>query len=215
MQEMAADVARHSAPWKPSQNPWVVGIEGIVALVIGIYVVAFPIDANDVIRVLIAVALLLASAGRIVEGFRFWNRRWSPWATLGGGAGAMAAALTLLSTYSLYIQPPGARQMLAVGLLTFGIIELLALIFTVRSTGFTIAAFIIDLLAIALGILLLRAEANDTSGTQLLGVTAIIGGVALLLYAYILWSTPRRAARQLPVDAGNAISPPAVQSDEL
>lgn len=215
MQEMAADVARHSAPWKPSQNPWVVGIEGIAALVIGIYVVGFPVDANDVIRVLIAVALLLASAGRIVEGFRFWNQRWSPWATLGGGAGAMAAALTLLSTYSLFIEPAGARQMLAVGLLTFGVIELFALLFTFRSNGFSIAAFIIDALAIALGILLLQVQANDTSGTRLLGIAAIIGGVALLLYAYILWSTPRRAARQQPVASGNDISPPAVQSDEI
>jgi hypothetical protein len=42
--------------------------------------------------------------------------------------------------------------------------------------------------------LLLLAEANDTRGTQLLGAVAIIGGVALLIYSYILWSRGRTAA---------------------
>jgi hypothetical protein len=84
--------------------------------------------------------------------------------------------------------------MLAVGLIAFGVIGLFALVFTLRSVGFKIAAFIIDAVAIAIGILLLTAEADDTRGTQLLGIVAIVGGVALLLYAYILWSRGRGAA---------------------
>jgi uncharacterized membrane protein HdeD (DUF308 family) len=194
MDDIAKGVARQAAPWKATQTWWVVVIEGIVALLIGIYVVAFPIESSDIIRLLIAIALLVASLGQIVEAFRFRERPVSPWLMLGGGVGITAAALTLLSEWSFYIQPAGARQMLGVGLVAYGVIGLISLIFTFRSADVRVAAIILDLLAIGLGVLLLLAEANDTRGTQLLGAVAIIGGVALLIYSYILWSRGRTAA---------------------
>ena len=180
-------------PWKPSQSWWLVGVEGIVALAIGIFIVARPADASDIIRNVIAAALLVMSVGQIAEGFRFWNRRLSPWVTLSGGIGATAALLTILANWSVYIPPAGARQILAVGLIGFALIGLVSLIFTIRTPDFKIAALILNLLAIALGVLLLRAEADETGGTQLLGAAAIVGGVALLIYGYTLWSRSRPA----------------------
>ncbi len=194
MAEIARDAGEAASALKATQRWWVVVIEGIAALVIGIVVLLFPSDANDVIRVLIAVGLLVISAGQIVEGFRFWSRSVSPWATLAGGVGFTAAGLALLSAYSPYIQPAGARQMLAVGLVAFGVIGLFSLIFTVRSTGFKIASVIIDLLAIALGVLLFMAEADRARNILLLGVAAVIGGVLLLLYGYYLWNKGRAVA---------------------
>lgn len=202
MQEMAMDAARQTAPWKPSQSWWIVGIEGIAALIIGIYIVAFPSDANDVIRNLIAIGLLVLSIGQIVEGFRQRRTPVAPWVSLRGGAGAMAAVLTLLAIWAtstfIDVQPAAARQILAIGLLAFGVIGIISIIFTFRTAGFTVAALIVDLLAVALGIVLITAEANDTRGTQLLGVASIIGGVALLVYAYILWSKRRAPASPPP-----------------
>lgn len=205
MQEITMEAARQSAPWKPSQSWWVVGIEGIAALIIGIYIVAFPTGANDIIRVLIAAALLLLSIGQIVEGFRQRRTVIAPWVSLRGGAGAMAAALTLLAFWSeitlVEIQPAGARQILAAGLLTYGAIGIVSILFTFRAAGFTIAALIVDLLAIAVGVVLLAAEAGDIRGTQILGVAAIVGGVALLVYAYVLWSRTRTPGASPPQDA--------------
>ncbi len=194
MAEIARGVEETASTLKATQRWWVVVIEGIAALVIGIVVLLFPSDANDVIRVLIAVGLLVISAGQIAEGFRFWSRSVSPWATLAGGVGFTAAGLALLSAYSPYIQPAGARQMLAVGLVAFGVIGLFSLIFTLRSTGFKIASVIIDLLAIALGVLLYMAAAENTRNTQWVGAAAVIGGVLLLLYGYYLWNKGRAAA---------------------
>lgn len=194
MQDITRDVEQHTSTLKATQRWWVVVIEGIIALILGIFILAFPADASDVIRTLIAVALLVVSAGQIVEGFRFRERPGSPWATLLGGVGLTAAGLTLLAPYSSYIAPAGARQMLAVGLVAFGIVGLLALIFTIRSAGSKLAALILDILAIALGVLLFRADADDSSGTQLLGAAAVIGGAALLIYGYFLWNKGRTAA---------------------
>jgi uncharacterized membrane protein HdeD (DUF308 family) len=195
MQDIARDVARQTSPWKAGQSWWVVGIEGIVALSIGVYIVADPFGANDVIRFLIALVLLIDSAGHIVDGFRDRGLASSPWETLRGGVGVTVAVLTLLSAGSNYILDTGARQMLAIGLLAYGILGLVSLIFTFRATGFRFAAIITDTLTIVLGILLLRARSGDTGATQVLGVAAIVGGIGLLGYSWYLRGKPGRDAR--------------------
>ena len=82
---MQESLEQHASTLKATQRWWVVVIEGIVAIVIGLFIVAFPANASDAIRTLIAIALLVVSLGQIVEGFRFRNRPGSPWATLLGG----------------------------------------------------------------------------------------------------------------------------------
>lgn len=186
MQDIARDVARQTAPWKAGQSWWVVGIEGIVALVIGVYIVSDPVGASDLIRFLIAVVLLVDSAGHIVDGFRVRGLASSPWEALRGGIGATVAILTLLSAWSDSVEDSGARQLLAVGLLAYGVLGIVSLIFTFRSTGFKVAAIITDVLTIVLGILLLTASSGDTGGTRLLGAAAIVGGLALLGYSWYL-----------------------------
>jgi uncharacterized membrane protein HdeD (DUF308 family) len=193
MQDIAKDVARQTAPWKGWQNWWTAGIEGIIALAIGVFMLANPTGASDVIRFLIALVLLLDSLGHIVDGFR--DRLSSPWETLRGGIGATVAVLTLLSAGSDFVEDDGARQMLAIGLLVYGLLGVVSLIFTFRSTGFRIASIIADLLTIVLGILLLSARSGDTRGTQLLGVVAAVGGIALLGYSWYLRGKPGREAR--------------------
>src|SRR5687767_5095600 len=144
MQNNAKDGARQRAPWKAWQNWWTAGIEGIIALAIGVFMLANPTGASDVIRFLIALVLLLDSLGHIVDGFR--DRLSSPWETLRGGIGATVAVLTLLSAGSDFVEDDGARQMLAIGLLVYGLLGVVSLIFTFRSTGFRIASIIADLL---------------------------------------------------------------------
>ena len=190
MQDIARDVARQSAPWKGGQSWWVVGIEGIIALAIGVYVVSDPVGASDLIRFLIAVVLLFDSAGHIVDGFRVRGQASSPWEALRGGIGATVAVLTLLSAGSDYVEDSGARQMLAIGLLAYGLLGIVSFVFTFRETGFKIAAMIADVLTIVLGILLLTARSGDTGGTRLLGAAAIVGGLALLGYSWYLRGRP-------------------------
>jgi uncharacterized membrane protein HdeD (DUF308 family) len=195
MQDNAKDVARRTAPWKAWQNWWTVGIQGIIALAIGVFMLANPIGASDVIRFLIALVLLLDSLGHIVDGFRNRGLSSSPWETLRGGIGVTVAVLTLLSAESNYVEDDGARQLLAIGLLAYGLLGVVSLIFTFRSTRFNGAAIIADILTIVLGVLLLSARSGDTRATQLLGAVAAVGGIALLGYSWYLRGKPRREAR--------------------
>jgi uncharacterized membrane protein HdeD (DUF308 family) len=195
MQGTAKDVDRQKAPWNAWQTWWTVGIEGIIALAVGVFMLANPSGASDVIRFLIALVLLLDSLGHIVDGFRNRGLSSSPWETLRGGIGATVAVLTLLSAGSNHVADDVARQLLAIGLLVYGLLGLVSLIFTFRSTRFNGAAIIADILTIALGVLLLRARSGDTRGTQLLGAVAAVGGIALLGYSWYLRGKPAREAR--------------------
>jgi uncharacterized membrane protein HdeD (DUF308 family) len=195
MQDNAKDVTQQAAPWKAWQNWWTVGIEGIIALAIGVFMLANPTGASDVIRFLIALVLLLDSLGHLVDGFRNRGLSSSPWETLRGGIGVTVAVLTLLSAGSDYVEDDGARQMLAIGLLVYGVLGIVSIPFTFRSTGFNGAAIIADVLTILLGILLLSARSGDTRATQWLGAVAAVGGIALLGYSWYLRGKPRREAR--------------------
>lgn len=177
---------------------WVPVIEGVVALALGVYVVLFPADAPVIVRSIIAVALLVLSFVQTFEGFRFRGRAASPWAALGGGVGATAAVFTLLADWAPGFPPAGARQMLAIGLAAFGVIGLVSLVFTLRSTGFKIAVVIIDLLAIVLGVFLYLAEEQNAERIKYLGLAAMAGGAVLLIYGYYLWSRGRRSAVAAP-----------------
>src|SRR5215208_6619258 len=189
------DLVRQTAPWTAGQSWWVVGVQGIIALAIGVFMLANPAGASDVIRFLIALVLLLASLSHIVDGFRDSRQSTSPWDVLRGGIGVTVAVLTLLSAGSDYVEDDGARQMLAIGLLAYGVLGIVSLIPTFRSTGFKGAGIIADVLTIVLGILLLTARSGDTRGTQLLGAVVAVGGIALLGYSWYLRGKPGRDAR--------------------
>ena len=205
MQDISKDLARQTSPWRAGQSWWVVGVQGIIALAIGVFMLANPIGASDVIRFLIALVLLLDSLGHIVDGFRERRLPSAPWEALRGGIGVTVAVLTLLSAGSNYVEDDGARQMLAIGLLAYGVLGIVSIIFTFRSTGFKGGAIIADVLTIALGILLLSARSGDTSGTQLLGAVAAVGGIALLGYSWYLRGKPGREARANEARANAAI----------
>lgn len=185
---------------------WVPAVEGAVALAIGVYIIIVPADAPIIVRYVLAVALLALSALHIFEGFRFWNRPVSPWSTLAGGVGATTAICTLvIERAQVIVAAPEisavvSRQVLAGGLIAFGVIGLMSLIFTIRSTGFKIASLIIDVLMIVLGVFLFLANRQDLDRTRLLGGIAAIGGAVLLAYGYYLWrgSRPARPVRATP-----------------
>jgi uncharacterized membrane protein HdeD (DUF308 family) len=194
MQANTKDVALKGAPWNAWQSWWTVGIQGIIALAIGVFMLANPTRASDVIRFLIALVLLLDSLRHIVDGFRHRGPS-SQWETLRGGIGVAVAVLALLSAGSDYVENDGVRQLLAIGLLAYGLLGLVSIIFTFRSTGVNGGAIIADVLAIVLGLLLLGARSGDTRGTQLLGAVAAVGGIALLGYSWYLRGKPAREAR--------------------
>ena len=139
----------------------------MVVLLIGIYALVQPENAAGIMRQLIAVVLLIVSAGRIIEGFRFRTSAAAPWATLRGGVGITVAALTLLSPLSQYIQGDGSRQILGLGLLAYGALGIIGAIAVSGERRYRWGAIAGDVLAIVLGLLTLTREPGELAGGQL------------------------------------------------
>jgi uncharacterized membrane protein HdeD (DUF308 family) len=182
----AFDVAREARPWREDQNWWVVGIEGLIVLLIGIYALVQPENAAGIMRQLIAFVLLIVSVGRIIEGFRFRTSAAAPWATLRGGVGVTVAALTLLSPLSQYIQGDGSRQILGIGLLAYGVLGIIGSLAVSGERRYRWGALAGDVLAVVLGLLTLTREPGELAGGQLFTWVLIAGGAALLVLAFVI-----------------------------
>ena len=118
-------------------------------------------------RQLIAFVLLIVSAGRIIEGFRFRTSAAAPWATLRGGVGITVAALTLLSPLSQYIQGDGSRQILGVGLLAYGVLGIIGSLAVSGERRYRWGALAGDVLAVVLGFLTLTREPGELADGQI------------------------------------------------
>lgn len=199
---MAGNVVSTATP-AARQPWWAPGIEGIVAVIIGVFIVAQPEGAANLIRHLIALALLALSLGQVVAGFRFRQRSEAPWATLRGGVGGTVAALTFLAPVWWNLSEDATRQLLAIGLLGFGVLGIVASVAAVGARRFDAGAMVADALAIVLGVLLLNATAADVDRVRYLGWAAIAGGVALLVYSYTLWQSRESGVRGQESSGGN------------
>ena len=185
--EATLDVVREARPWRENQTWWVVGVEGLVVLLIGGFALAQPDNAAGMIRQLIAFVLLVVSAGQIIEGFRFRGAAAAPWATLRGGVGITVAALTLISPLSQFIQSDGSRQILGLGLLAYGILGVVGALAVSGERRYRWGALAGDVLAIVLGFLAFTRQPGETANLQFISGVLIIGGVVLLILAFMIW----------------------------
>lgn len=195
----AFELAREARPWRAGQSWGVIGIEGLVALTIGIYAVFQTEDAAGIIRQLIALVLLAVSVGQIVEGFRFRASGVAPWATLRGGVGTTFAALTLLSPLSQYIQGDGSRQLLALGLIAYGVLGIVAVLVASNERDLHAGALVSDVLALVLGFLTFTRQPGEADNVHLFGWAMLLGGVVLLAFAYIIRKRQSREGASAPV----------------
>jgi uncharacterized membrane protein HdeD (DUF308 family) len=179
-------VARDARPWREDQTWWVVGIEGVVVLLAGIFALVQPENAAGVIRQLLAIVLLIVSAGQIIEGFRFRGSPAAPWATLRGGVGITVAALTLISPLSQYIQADGSRQLLGLGLLAYGVLGVVGALAVSGERRYRWGALGGDILALVLGFLALTQQPGETGTLRLISGVLVVGGIALLVLAYVM-----------------------------
>jgi uncharacterized membrane protein HdeD (DUF308 family) len=190
----AFDVAREARPWRENQSWWVVGIEGLLVLLVGVFASVQPDNAATIIRQLIALVLLIVSAGQIIEGFRFRMSAAAPWATLRGGVGVTVAALTLISPLSQFIQSEGSRQILGLGLLAYGILGVVGALTVSGERRYRWGALGGDVLAIVLGFLTFTREPGDTGNLRFISWVLIVGGVVLLILAFLIWKREPEAA---------------------
>lgn len=216
MQEARMTRIKENAPWRRGVGWPIVGIEGLLLVVIGMYMFADQDGAAEVVRQLIAVVLLVNGAVEILAGFRDQGSPVSPFRTLRGSVGATIGTLVVLENFSDYLDPNGARVILAVGLLISGLIGLVASVLTRSYGGIRVGAVVSGVVMIVLGIILFSGDADDPSRLNLMATIALVFGLLLIAYAYFLYKGKNTSTLERPkVDASSKDGKPAVVHNDV
>ena len=71
MSEQVQTTIKQAAPWRKGVSWWLVLTEGIVALVLGIYLLVAPEQARAITTTLLSIYLIVAGLMQIVAGMRY------------------------------------------------------------------------------------------------------------------------------------------------
>ena len=171
-------------------------VEGIIALVVGLYVLVAPQQASTWLAQLIGVYLLVNSGFAIYAGFSgSGSANEQPFRLIVSGIGLVTGLIALAQPLLGTIDTLASITMLGVGLSLAGIVGLAGLIlgrFGENTPWGRILASGLDLL---LGILLLYLSRTGTAGNALLlfGVVGLGVGALLVGYAVVLYRRPVRS----------------------
>ena len=182
------------APWRVAW--WVVLVEGLVALVIGLYVLVQPQHASMWLAQLIGAYVLVNSGFAIYAGFSGSGMPGEqPFRLVVGGISLVTGLLALGQPLLAGIDALASFTILGVGLLLAGIVDLAGLIVGRSNLGARLERLIAGGLHVLLGVLFLYLGRTGTAGNALLwlGVTGIVIGVLLVIYAVILLRRPARS----------------------
>jgi uncharacterized membrane protein HdeD (DUF308 family) len=195
MTEQARAAVMRGVPWRRGLAWWVVGIEGLILLAIGIYIVADPDTARDIVRQLIGAFLLVNSAAWAYNGLRSENQATpiTPYRMLAAGVGFTAGLLVFLEPISDLVDGDAAKVILAVGLLGCGAIILAGSFATKSAGGLSRGPLIASALYLIFGALVLFNARRDSLDPRWFGYAAIVCGVLACGYAYALYRTAGQA----------------------
>ena len=195
MAERAMSMARDHAPWRASTPWWVTGIEAVVLILVGLFLLLQPASAAGLIIQIIAVILLIESILHLIAELRLPRGEANAWVTLQAGIGATVGVLLVLRDWILpAIDGESARNILGFGLIAYAIVGALGALL-VRDEGEAwLRPIVNSLLLVILAILLLTSgETNAVDRLALLGWVALIGGVAFLFLAWRAYKRPQTA----------------------
>ena len=183
------EALRQGTPWHRGIPWWLVLLEGLLVLGIGLFLAFQPDAARSTIRGLIGAFLIFNSVLAIASGLRPATRQlpMAPYRLLRGGIGLFAGLMVVLQPVFDYVDAEAARTILAVGLTLWGVIGLYAAFATHAEGGFRWNAIILSGLSILFAIMLFRTSASDNPFVAPVGIAAIIIGAILLAYAYVLY----------------------------
>ena len=195
MAERAMSMARDHAPWRASTPWWVTGIEAVVLILVGLFLLLQPASAAGLIIQIIAVILLIESLLHLIAELRLPRGEANPWVTLQAGIGATVGVRLVLRDWILpAIDGESARNILGFGLIAYAIVGALGALL-VRDEGEAwLRPIVNSLLLVILAILLLTSgDTNAVDRLALLGWVALIGGVAFLFLAWRAYKRPQTA----------------------
>jgi uncharacterized membrane protein HdeD (DUF308 family) len=186
----AKGMVAEKAPWRRGVGWQTIGAEGLVAVVLGIYIIADPEGARNVVRVFLGALLLVNGVLRILQGFRENPQGLpaTPYRLVTGGIGVTVGVVVLAEKISDYIDADAARWILGFGFLAFGLIGLAAAVVTRRAGGLRRGPLITGVLYTVFAVLLFYNLRHESLDPKWFGYAFLLFGAAFLGFAYLIYS---------------------------
>jgi uncharacterized membrane protein HdeD (DUF308 family) len=207
MVDQAKATLERNIPWRRGLAWWVVGVEGLLLLAAGIFVVASPDNAKDAVRVIIGIFLLANSIGSVMAGLRpeALSNPIMPYRMLAAGSGLTVGIIVVLQPFTENITDNAARVILGLGLLVFGILGLAGSYVTRATGGMRRGALVTGAVSILFAVMLFYNVRKETLDMRWFGYVALAAGVLICGYAFALY----KAQQNTPgVDAGPMAAEP-------
>lgn len=204
MTTQVKDMAQQAAPWRRDVNWMVVLVEGILALILGIYILVQPGQAGNWIVFLIGAYLLVNSVIRL---YRAFSGRSGPvnerFDALDGGIGFFAGALVFLEPLVIEnLDTAGATVILTYALFLLGVLDLINVGRSFSQAGMRWGLTIVGLIKIGFAVLLVFVlRTGEAQGVlNIFGWTFTVLGALLAIYGIVL----NRSQSAKVADAGEA-----------
>ncbi len=201
MTDQAKATLQKGVPWRRGLAWWIVGLEGLLLLAAGIYVVVAPDDAQDAVRVIIGAFVLANSVATIMAGLKPAARTQpsTPYRMLSAGVGLTVGTIVVLQPWTDNIADNAARVILALGLLLTGAIGLAGIYATRETGGMRRGPIIASAVNVVFAILLFYNVRKETLDMRWFGYAALAAGVLACGYSFALYK-----ARQVTPEAAVA-----------
>lgn len=198
--EMAKSALHQVRPWRQGMAWWIVLVEGLLVLGIGIYILTQPAAGGQIVF-LLAAFLLIISGERTLNGFR---ERIPPVILaermLRAGIGLTVGLIIVFNSWQNFMEPPAPVVILSLGWLLTGTVGIWEWWTAREELGLGWGALIMPVLSAILGVLMLGSRLTLAGAVlQAVAILATVAGVALLGYSFWLY---RQAANRA---AGSAI----------
>jgi uncharacterized membrane protein HdeD (DUF308 family) len=188
VEERTANLARTWVPWHREAHWLVIGLEAVILIAIGGFILLDKDTAGDAILQLIGVVLLATSFLLGWASLRNSDETLGVFDAFRAGVAVTAGVVATASWWSDYIAVHAVRIILGWALIAYGLLHVIGLIAVRGRAGLRPNALLVVGLTIVLGIVLLTGD-DTTSvsrlnllGTVLLAFGALLGGLAYYLY---------------------------------
>ena len=192
--EMAKSALRQVRPWRAGMAWWIVLVEGLIALGIGIYLLTSA-NAGKHFVLLLGLYLLVAHVERAIMGFRARI----PAAILAermlrAGIGLTVGLIIVVDAMIPFMNSPAPLVILSLGWLLIGAIGIWEWASARGELGLGLGALVFPIVSALFGLLMLASRlALGPFILQALAIVAIVAGVALLGYAFMLYRNAQAA----------------------
>lgn len=190
MTEHAQQVAVQGMPWSREAVWWVVFVEGILAILLGLYLIISPTTASARVAQLIGLYVLVTGGLGIYRGLQVALDQGVAFQLMQGAIGVTVGLLTCIPPLFVTVKDNPAATLLllfilATGLTLQGLVGLWG-VYRLRREGGRGVVVLGALLRLLVGLLLFLQIVSGANYALVIGLAAIIVGAVLLLASLLL-----------------------------